>query len=70
MHYTILVVMLQKFLIIHPFAWMYHQSIYSIRNLIDLNKGKAVIILQPQLLFEQPAGFPQPSANFLQALIP
>ena len=37
---------------------------------IDLIKGKAVIILRPQLLFVPPAVYRQPSAGFLQVRIP
>ena len=69
-HYTILVVLLQKFLILQALAGIYQQSIHFMSSCIDLKKDKAGIILRPQLLFVPPAGFRLQSANFHQIRIP
>ena len=44
-HYTILAVLLQKFLVLQDLAWIYQQSIHLMGSCIDLNKDKAGIIL-------------------------
>ena len=44
-HYTILAVLLQKFLVLQALAGIYQQSIHLMSSCIDLNKDKAGIIL-------------------------
>ena len=46
-HYTILAVLLQKFLVLQALAGIYQQSIHLMSSCIDLNKNKVGIILRP-----------------------